>query len=83
VFRVTLEWVEQYAPAFAPTRDQFACLGIETPSKGWKQRVVGMEISEENRLRFERKLNWKQAQRHNAGLSTLELFDGHGPRPTK
>ena len=46
------------------TRPQIEALGIEwPPRKGWIDRVIGNEISSENRLIFESKVGIKEARR--------------------
>jgi hypothetical protein len=52
---VTEKWVITHArPGGAWSAKQLAAIGVSwPPKKGWKQRVEGMEISEEQRQTFE------------------------------
>jgi hypothetical protein len=72
MFRVTEEWVRRYQSGNGGwTRDQLECVGVKWPPReGWIRRIVGTEISDESRQRFERQLDHKAARRQQTG----ELF---------
>jgi hypothetical protein len=52
---VTREWIDQNQTGnCAWTADQLKILGVSwPPSKGWKQKVIGLILSDEQRIRFE------------------------------
>jgi hypothetical protein len=69
MFEVTEEWVRRYQNGNGGwTRDQLEALGIGWPPReGWIRRVVGIEISDESRERFERQLDRKAVNRERRG----------------
>lgn len=56
-FRVTESWIREFQSREGGwTRDQQESLGLAWPPReGWIRRVVGMQISDERRTRFERR----------------------------
>jgi hypothetical protein len=71
MFQVTNQWLMQHSRAAAWTRDQFYALNIPwPPPRGWKWRVIGTTITDDQRARFERALRSKAAR----GAETLDLF---------
>lgn len=73
MFEVTEQWVRQHQSGNGGwTRDQLEVLGVSWPPReGWIRRVIGMEISDENRERFERRMDRKTVRRERMGR---ELF---------
>ena len=48
------------------TRDQVTALGIDwPPSKGWQSRVLGLELTKEQRIQFEAKKSARKAKSGN------------------
>ncbi len=57
MFKITKEWIDKYKTTNgAYTFKQLQLLGFDTwpPLKGWKKSVIGLHISEEARLKFEK-----------------------------
>jgi hypothetical protein len=76
MFTITDIWlIEHQSKAGAWTADQLAAIGVAwPPAHGWKHRVIGLEISDDARARFEQALRAKQAREVLAGSATLDLF---------
>ena len=72
MFIVTDQWLMAHqSKAGAWTADQLAAIGISwPPAHGWKLRVIGKEISDDARVRFEQALRAKQARAD----ATRDLF---------
>lgn len=66
---ITDEWItDNCSKSRGWTKKQLAALGVSWPPKsGWKKRVIGMEISEENRIIFENEKKIRNSQ--------IEIFD--------
>lgn len=64
LFTVTRAWVEEFATERgAWTADQFRMLGLSwSEPSGWKDRVDGLQITQEARTRFEQRLTAKQVR---------------------
>ena len=76
MFVVTESWlIEHQSKAGAWTADQLAAIGVAwPPAHGWKRTVIGKQISDDARARFEQALRAKQARQALAGSATLDLF---------
>jgi hypothetical protein len=73
VFVVTDKWLREHSRAGSWTADQFSMLNIPwPPQRGWKWKVIGREITDDQRARFERALRSKAARSD----STLDMFRG-------
>jgi hypothetical protein len=72
VFVITMQWLEEHrSQRGAWTADQFQAIGLAwPPPRGWKRRVIGKEISDEARARFEKAMRAKAARAD----ATLDLF---------
>lgn len=59
MFTVTRKWIfDNRTDAGAWTYDQLRCLGVSLPPRhGWIDQADGMQITDEARQRFERKLS--------------------------
>jgi hypothetical protein len=63
--------VMEHSRSGAWTADQFRVIGIEwAPPHGWKRTVIGRQITDEQKARFEMTMRAKAAR----GAGTLELF---------
>jgi len=74
MFTVTREWLEKHARTamatggHAWTDDQMAQLGLpHPPGQGWIDRVVGTDITHEQKTRFERALKFRDARKELTG----------------
>jgi hypothetical protein len=58
VMKITREWIRAHAtPKGGYTRAQLEAIGVPWPPvAGWPDRVIGQEISEEQRRIFERQI---------------------------
>jgi hypothetical protein len=76
VFRITKDWIEAHQSNQGGwTRDQVQAIGLDWPLvKGWKWKVIGLQITDETKARFEQKLD-RKAARHQ---KTVDLF-GNAP----
>jgi hypothetical protein len=71
MFTITERWLRENTSCGAITNDQATALGIESPATfGWIYRVIGKEITDEQRVRFEKRLKAKEARR----LASKTLF---------
>jgi len=72
MFVVTEAWlIEHQSKAGAWTADQLAAIGVAwPPAHGWKRQVIGRQISDDARGRFEQALRARQAR----ASTTLDLF---------
>jgi hypothetical protein len=71
MFVVTREWLEAHGKPIpngghAWTADQVRQLGTEM-TQGWVWRALGTEITEQQKERFERALDYKQARKSLTG----------------
>lgn len=66
VHMITKIWLDEFASGEGGyTRDQLDAIGISWPPKtGWKWRVIGYEISEADKHRFEMKRTAKEVRAH-------------------
>lgn len=73
MFTITHQWLMQHqSRRDAWTADQLAAIGISwPPAHGWKWKVIGREITDDARARFEMAMRAKRARR----AATLDLFD--------
>lgn len=74
MFTVTREWLEKHARSamatggHAWTDDQLAQLGLPRPvGHGWIDRVVGIDITMDQKQRFERALKFRDARKELTG----------------
>jgi hypothetical protein len=72
MFVITDAWLMKHSRAAARTRDQFNVLHIPwPPPRGWKWRVIGKTITDQQKARFEMAMRSKQARAE----ATLDLFE--------
>jgi hypothetical protein len=76
MFTITEAWLlEHQSKRDGWTADQLRCVGVGwPPPRGWKREVIGREISDDARARFEQSLRAKAARQALAGSATLDLF---------
>jgi hypothetical protein len=72
MFTVTNAWLMQHqSRRDAWTADQLAAIGISWPPKhGWKHRVIGTTITDQQKARFEQALRARAAR----GAATVDMF---------
>ena len=82
MFTITEAWlIEHQSKTSAWTADQLAAIGIEwPPPRGWKHRVIGKPIIDQQKTRFEMAMRSRQARastalERNMDFSRKELKD--------
>jgi hypothetical protein len=72
MFTITREWIDEHRTARGGwSADQCVALGIAWPlQSGWKKRLIGRQITDEQKARFEMGLRSRQAKR----AATVDMF---------